>query len=87
MATAYVRAVGRAAGAPSDFRGPMAKQQRMFCVTLLAVWCGLGPTGWSEWSGIGLPALVLAAIAALSVLTALRRLRHTARALRTMMEP
>ena len=37
MATAYVRALGKAAGAPSEFCGPMAKQQRMFLVTIVAV--------------------------------------------------
>src|ERR1700733_9115104 len=41
IATAYVRAVGKAAGAASDFAGPMAKQQRMFLVTLAALWLGL----------------------------------------------
>jgi phosphatidylglycerophosphate synthase len=46
MATAYIRALGKSAGAPSDFRGPMAKQQRMALVTLLAPWCALTPLGW-----------------------------------------
>ena len=41
MATAYVRATGRAAGGGSDFRGPMAKQQRMALVTALAVFCAV----------------------------------------------
>lgn len=35
--TAYIRAVGKSLGQPSDFRGIMAKQQRMFLVTLLGV--------------------------------------------------
>lgn len=29
VSTAYVRVLGTSAGAPADFRGPMAKQQRM----------------------------------------------------------
>lgn len=77
MATAYVRAVGKAAGAPSDFRGPMAKQQRMFVVTLVAAWCGVAPV----WSG-GVAAGALWLILALSIVTALRRLRGIAAGLR-----
>lgn len=34
--TAYVREVGRAAGAPADFSGPMAKPHRMFVMTMAA---------------------------------------------------
>ncbi|HEY1922527.1 MAG TPA: CDP-alcohol phosphatidyltransferase family protein [Tepidisphaeraceae bacterium] len=41
--TAYVRSMGKAAGAGSDFRGPMAKQQRMFLVTLTGVFCAFAP--------------------------------------------
>ena len=35
--TAYVREVGRAAGAPPDFSGPMAKPHRMFWMTMAAL--------------------------------------------------
>jgi phosphatidylglycerophosphate synthase len=35
--TAYVREVGRAAGAPTDFSGPMAKPHRMFVMTIAAL--------------------------------------------------
>lgn len=80
MSTAYVRALGRGMGWPSDFSGPMAKQQRMFCLTVLAVWCAVAPAGWGLASM--LPAVVLAAVAALSALTAVRRLRRLAGALR-----
>lgn len=37
LMTAYVRELGRANGAPSDFSGPMAKQHRMALVTAAAV--------------------------------------------------
>ena len=47
MSTAYIRAVGRAAGAPSDFRGPLAKPQRMALVTAGAVLCAALPAAWS----------------------------------------
>jgi phosphatidylglycerophosphate synthase len=70
MATAYVRAVGRAAGGPSDFRGPMAKQHRMALVTVVAVFCAVAPAGWSA----GLPAAALWVVLALSLVTAWRRL-------------
>jgi phosphatidylglycerophosphate synthase len=42
--TAYVRSMGKAAGAGSDFRGPMAKQQRMFLVTVSSLLCAIAPT-------------------------------------------
>jgi phosphatidylglycerophosphate synthase len=70
MATAYLRAVGKAAGAPSDFRGPMAKQHRMALVTALAIACALLPAGWTA----ALPGLALWVILLLSLLTSWRRL-------------
>jgi len=82
MATAYVRCAARAAGAPSDFRGPMAKQHRMALVTGVALLCGLAPPAWwPEAAGLGPAGLALAAITALSLLTAARRLAAAAQAL------
>jgi len=78
MATAYIRATGKAAGASSDFRGPMAKQQRMALVTLAAILCAFVPRGWQP----ELALWALAAITALAAFTALRRLHGIARALR-----
>ena len=81
LATAYVRTAVRAAGAPADFGGPMAKQHRMAVVTALALWQGLVPDAWgvggapSRWA--------LAAITVLSLLTAARRLARAARSLRS----
>ena len=74
MATAYVRAVGKGAGAGSDFSGPMAKQQRMFVVTLVAIACALLPAAWTAM----LPAIALWVILAGSLLTTLRRLGRIA---------
>ncbi|WP_376089843.1 CDP-alcohol phosphatidyltransferase family protein [Roseomonas sp. CCTCC AB2023176] len=70
MSAAYIRAVGRTVGAPSDFRGPMAKQHRMALVTALAIWCAATPLAWHA----ALPSWSLVVITVLSVLTALRRL-------------
>ena len=82
MATAYVRAVGRGAGAPGEFCGPMAKQHRMALVTALALWCALTPHAWRPAIlGLGHEAWVLIAIALLSLATAWRRLARIARAL------
>lgn len=79
MATAYIRAVGKGVGVPSDFSGPMAKQQRMAVVTALALCLAVLPTAWTlHW-----PAASLWGITVLSLATALRRLVRIARALRT----
>ena len=82
MFTAYVRTTGKGAGAKHDFRGPMAKQQRMALVTLLALVCAAAPRGWQAVGGRTLAWWVLVVIIAGSLLTALRRLRAVAGALR-----
>jgi hypothetical protein len=78
MATAYVRTTARAAGAPSDFGGPMAKQHRMAVVTALAVWCVVVPPGWVVARPV---TAALALITLGSVVTAWRRLARAAAAL------
>ncbi len=77
--TAYVRATGGALGLAQDFRGPMAKPQRM---AVLTVACLAGAAEF-EWNGTRW-ALVAAAvlIAAGSALTCVTRTRAIARALR-----
>lgn len=82
--TAYVRVQSVVAGAPQDFRGPMAKPQRMFVVTFVAVWCGVAPVAWQPvvGGGYGLPAICLLVVLVGSVVTALRRLARSGRALR-----
>jgi phosphatidylglycerophosphate synthase len=80
--TAYVRAAGKAAGAPQDFCGPMAKQHRMAVLAGVAVFCGLAPASWQPaWGGPpgwGLAAAGLLVIAAGGLVTAARRLARTA---------
>jgi phosphatidylglycerophosphate synthase len=76
--TAYVRVLGGALGLPQDFRGPLAKPQRMAVLTV--AWLGaileelLGGAGW-------VLVLALLIIALGSGITALRRTRHLVRAL------
>jgi phosphatidylglycerophosphate synthase len=45
--TAYVREVVRAAGAPADFSGPMAKPHRMFVMTVAALIAATAPL-WAD---------------------------------------
>jgi phosphatidylglycerophosphate synthase len=88
MATAYVRALGKASGAGSDFSGPMAKQQRMFLVTALAIWSGLAPPSWQpEFLGLSFPAMLLVVITAGAAFTALRRLCRIAATLGRQSKP
>ena len=78
MMTAYVRAVGKGAGAPNDFCGPMAKQQRMFLVTMVSIFCAATPAAWQRIGlgccSLGVPAAVLIVILAGSLVTVVRRL-------------
>jgi phosphatidylglycerophosphate synthase len=79
---AYVRAMGKAAGAPQDFCGPMSKPRRMFFATVVALWCGLTPAAWQDWGGTGAPVWVLGLIIIGGAFTAVRRLIRIARVLR-----
>lgn len=79
MFTAYVRALGKGAGAGSEFCGPMAKPHRMFAVTVLALAMALLPT---DWRGESLPTICLWVLVVGTALTAVRRLWRVARKLR-----
>jgi phosphatidylglycerophosphate synthase len=82
--TAYIRCVGRGAGTKQEFCGPMAKQQRMFLVILVALYGALldptqsvlvarpplGPVTAAAWI------IIVGGLA-----TALRRLRRIAASL------
>lgn len=84
--TAYIRAMGKVAGAGQEFCGPMAKPQRMFVMTVLAVYLGLAPADWQVRVGDpptwGLIAAGLALIILGGIVTAARRLFRIAAALR-----
>ena len=77
----YVRVLGRALGFPSDFRGPMAKQQRMFAMTAACVVLAIAPSwlppAFAPWNGgpeFLVMEWVLIVIAVGSLVTAARRL-------------
>jgi phosphatidylglycerophosphate synthase len=80
--TAYIRAVGKACGAPQNFAGPLAKQQRMFLCIAACLISAFAPTtlllieGSSDigsgYQSIMVPTLWF--IAAGSALTCVRRL-------------
>jgi len=84
--TAYIRAMGKAAGGPQQFCGPMSKPQRMFTVTVVALYCGLAPLAWqpetAAWQPLGLPALALGLICIGAAVASLRRLARAAHALK-----
>lgn len=68
--TAYIRTLATSMGAPADFRGPMAKQQRMAVLTVAAVLSVLEPWFWvGHW--ILFYALIFIIIG--SIWTAIRR--------------
>jgi phosphatidylglycerophosphate synthase len=81
---AYVRAQGKAVGGPQEFCGPMAKQHRMFVLTVAALASALLPAGWrlvGTSTAPELPAAALAVVIAGGVVTAWRRLHRVARSL------
>ena len=78
LLTAYVRALGAAAGASQHFCGPMAKQQRMALMTFACIASAV--LSWSDlpWS---LVAATLALISTGSAITVLRRFLRIVREL------
>lgn len=84
--TAYIRAQTCLAGAPMDFRGPMAKPARMAVLAIAVLWTSLAPASLRPAFGpegqYGVVAVSLAVIVAGCLVTMLRRLRAAAAALR-----
>jgi phosphatidylglycerophosphate synthase len=79
---AYVRSAVRCAGAPQDYSGPMAKQHRMFVVTVAALIAAADSPAWPAavfGQGAGWPAIGLALIVGGCVVTAARRLARAGR--------
>src|ERR1051325_4158801 len=84
--TAYVRAVGKSAGASNLFVGPMAKPQRMFTLTVVSLLMVALPRGYRpEWGTqhLGLAALGLMVIILGGCITVCRRIGLTARHLQS----
>jgi phosphatidylglycerophosphate synthase len=84
---AYVRAQGRVAGAPQDYRGPMGKPHRMFLITAVAVFFATSPVNWqAPWWGPGTAwgvlQLAMWVVIIGGLLTATRRLTRAGRELR-----
>lgn len=73
--TAYVRTFGASCGLGHDFRGPMAKQHRMFVLTLACVLAAVPAVG------AGALVVAVAVIAVLSVVTCVTRTRALCAAL------
>src|SRR6184192_1788557 len=84
--TAYVRSAGKIAGAPNEFCGPMAKQNRMLVITLICLYSAITPRSWQmitfNDSQIGLMTLGLVVIVVGCVITVFRRVNRVARALK-----
>ena len=76
--TAYIRTLGGAFGLPQDFRGPMAKQQRMAALSVGAVAALVEAFAWGSAHAIAITLWVVAIGAAL---TAVLRTRAIARLL------
>ena len=70
VTTAYIRATGGALGLPQDFVGPMAKQHRMFVLTLGAVLSALLP----EFRQMEVALWIIAAGSALTCVVRTRRI-------------
>lgn len=84
--TAYIRAVGKAAGAGSDFGGPMDKKRRMILMTLTCAVLAVAPRSIEplftiEGHTIGVWRITLVIIAIGSLITCITRLRRITRTL------
>jgi phosphatidylglycerophosphate synthase len=84
--TAYIRAAGKIAGAPNEFCGPMAKQHRMFVVTLVCLYSAAVPRSWQTFHlgklEFGVMSFALAVIIAGCLVTVSRRLNRIAQVLK-----
>jgi phosphatidylglycerophosphate synthase len=84
---AYIRAQGRVAGASQEYCGPMAKQQRMFVITVASLIAAFVPHEWQptppSMPAFGWMSWGLAIILVGSIVTVFRRLQRITAALRS----
>ena len=83
--TAYIRALGGSLGFEQDFVGPMAKQHRMFVLTVAAVLTFFAPSSVVGETVLPGPAVLIAGLAIIAVgsaITCLVRLHRIANLLR-----
>lgn len=85
---AYSRVLGKSLGFDSDYRGPMAKQHRMFVMTATLMFLVLAPAEWrfsisppTPWPALGPIEMALLIVVGGAVATMLRRLATLARKL------
>ncbi|QQS08461.1 MAG: CDP-alcohol phosphatidyltransferase family protein [Phycisphaerales bacterium] len=86
LMTAYVRALGKSLGLPSDYRGPMAKPHRMGVVILACLALAIIPslsTARMFWDSVGGMGAAIGVVALGSTATTLRRLVHLLHRLRS----
>jgi phosphatidylglycerophosphate synthase len=83
---AYVRALAKNAGAPSDFGGPMNKKGRVLTISATALYMAISPAQWQPaWGPGGTWGLMSAALLLIclgGIYTAALRLRRAGRHLR-----
>jgi len=87
LLVAYIRTLGKSAGAHNEFCGPMAKQHRMFFMTVACLYLALTPSNWQpvitcRGHAYGLIAMTLALIIFGCIITAWRRLGRIVNVLR-----
>jgi phosphatidylglycerophosphate synthase len=78
----YTRLLGRAAGAPSDFCGPLDKGGRMIVLMAAALYMALAPADWLPAGDWGAMAIALLVVIVGGAFTAARRLVRAAHHLR-----
>jgi len=80
---AYIRAMGRIATGRQEFRGPMAKQQRMATMTAACIYCAITPRILQPMPhGFGIVSLALAVIIVGCAITTYRRLSRIVKMLK-----
>lgn len=78
--TAYIRVLGGTLGNPQDFRGPLAKQQRMAVMTVGCLVAAAELAGWGTARALEVTAWIIALGATLTCITRTRAIARNLRA-------